>query len=108
MKALIQEGRVCQIEASEFPVASSLIWVDCGDDVQTGWSYDGSSFSAPPPATIDQVRELRTVMLLATDWTQLPNSPLTDEKKTEWATYRQKLRDVPASYPDVTWPTAPS
>ena len=29
------------------------------------------------------------------DWTQMPDSPLTAEKKTEWATYRQALRDIP-------------
>ena len=25
----------------------------------------------------------------------MPDSPLTDSKKTEWATYRQQLRDIP-------------
>ena len=107
MKALIQEGRVCQIEASEFPVAPSLIWVDCGDDVETGWSYDGSSFSAPPGPTIEHVRGMRTNLLMSSDWTQSPDSALSDSKKAEWAAYRTLLRDLPASYPDITWPTEP-
>lgn len=108
MKALIQENRVCQIEASEFPVAPSLTWVDCGDDVQTGWSFDGSSFSAPPGPTIEEVRGMRNDLLMASDWTQVPDSALSDSKKAEWATYRTSLRDLPAAYPNITWPTEPA
>ena len=40
------------------------------------------------------VRAMRNNELTATDWTQLPDSPLTLEKKAEWAIYRQALRDV--------------
>ena len=40
------------------------------------------------------VRAMRNNELTATDWTQLPDSPLTPEKKAEWAIYRQALRDV--------------
>ena len=37
------------------------------------------------------VRRLRNSRLTACDWTQLPDSPLTTEKKAEWAVYRQAL-----------------
>ena len=50
------------------------------------------------------------ILLKESDWTQLTDSPLTDAKKTEWATYRQKLRDLPATesdYDNPTWPTEP-
>ena len=40
------------------------------------------------------VRTMRNSKLTATDWTQLPDSPLTTAKKTEWAVYRQALRDI--------------
>ena len=40
------------------------------------------------------VRSMRNNELTATDWTQLPDSPLTPEKKAEWAVYRQALRDI--------------
>ena len=40
------------------------------------------------------VRRLRNSRLTACDWTQLPDSPLTTEKKAEWAVYRQALRDI--------------
>tara|TARA_B100000530_G_C15934479_1_gene478429 strand:- start:371 stop:817 length:447 start_codon:yes stop_codon:yes gene_type:complete len=53
----------------------------------------------------------RNGRLAISDWTQLPDSPLSSTKKTEWATYRQTLRDLPASTSDPekpTWPTEPS
>ena len=74
-----------------------------------------------------EILQKRNNKLLASDWTQLPNSPLSDSKKAEWATYRQTLRDIPnnlrnhsnyvsdsASHPDDgsilswQWPTKPS
>ena len=63
---------------------------------------------------LDIVRDLRNSLLLESDWTQVADTPLTDSKKTEWATYRQTLRDLPAnntsatSIDDVTFPTPPS
>lgn len=38
-------------------------------------------------------RTVRNELLQASDWTQMPDSPLSNSKKAEWATYRQKLRD---------------
>mgnify|MGYP003124113713 FL=1 len=64
-------------------------------------------------AIID-LRSYRDVMLNSSDWTQTPDSPLSDTKKQEWQTYRQALRDLPTAYTDiesvdeVTWPTTPS
>lgn len=56
----------------------------------------------------------RNQALTLSDWTQVSDSPLTTEKKTEWATYRQALRDLPstqssaATWDDITWPTPPA
>ncbi len=44
-----------------------------------------------------RVRQERNAFLSSSDWTQLVDSSLTDEKKAEWATYRQELRDLPAT-----------
>jgi hypothetical protein len=61
-----------------------------------------------------QLKTHRSALLMATDWTQGADSPLSEEEKAEWATYRQVLRDFPANSPattditTVTWPTAPS
>lgn len=39
-------------------------------------------------------RSVRNSYLAESDWTQLPDSPLTESKRAEWATYRQELRDI--------------
>lgn len=57
------------------------------------------------------IRIKRDIKLSQCDWTVLYDSPLTEEKKQEWITYRQQLRDVPENFPtpmDVIWPTPPS
>ena len=63
------------------------------------------------------IRTTRDALLIDCDWTQTVDSPLSDAKKAEWATYRQELRDMPADNDDVetegfelddiTFPTAP-
>ena len=60
---------------------------------------------------IGALRHLRNVLLRESDWTQFTDSTLTDSKKTEWKTYRQNLRDLPATESDpenATFPTKPS
>ena len=60
---------------------------------------------------IGALRHLRNVLLRESDWTQFTDSPLSDSKKTEWKTYRQSLRDLPATESDpenATFPTKPS
>ena len=57
------------------------------------------------------LRNQRDDKLLFCDWTQGNDTPLGSSKKTEWATYRQALRDLPANTSDPknpTWPTEPS
>lgn len=52
----------------------------------------------------------RKTLLQQSDWTQIPNNPLTAEKQEEWAVYRQQLRDITSQsgYPfNVVWPTQP-
>ena len=67
------------------------------------------------------LRQHRNKLLIESDWTQANDSPLSDDKKAEWKTYRQALRDITktakpkmnSSYSNldmssVTWPTKPS
>lgn len=64
-----------------------------------------------------ELRVVRDLELQDCDWTQMPDSSLSDDKKEEWKTYRQKLRDLPATaspkisetghLTNVTWPTKP-
>ena len=60
------------------------------------------------------LRQQRDGRLKDSDWTQVPDSPLSDSKKTEWQTYRQALRDLPTNYSssdaieDINFPTPPT
>tara|TARA_R100001129_G_scaffold180442_1_gene158477 strand:- start:57 stop:401 length:345 start_codon:yes stop_codon:yes gene_type:complete len=69
-------------------------------------------FAAKLPALLlEELRQKRNRLLADSDWTQVTDSQLSDEKKTEWAAYRQKLRQLPATEKDVsnpTWPEQPS
>jgi hypothetical protein len=44
-----------------------------------------------------RMRHWRNTELSRTDWTQVEDAPV---NKTAWATYRQALRDLPASNAD--------
>jgi hypothetical protein len=73
--------------------------------------------SAPVPLTNEQivtaVRNGRNYLLQQSDWTQIADSPITAEEKSLWTTYRQQLRDMPAtcsqvtSFEEVIWPLRP-
>ena len=45
----------------------------------------------------ESARSTRTTLLDECDWTQIPDSALTTEKKAEWATYREELRNLPSA-----------
>jgi len=57
------------------------------------------------------MRNQRDRFLVDSDWTQLPDCPLSDAKKAEWATYRQQLRDFPSTWtpgPTADFPDPPA
>jgi len=63
------------------------------------------------PLLILQFRETRNALLAASDWTQTPDSPLSETQQQSWRDYRQALRDLPANTTDPanpTWPTKPT
>ena len=66
------------------------------------------------PDNLADLRVERDILLKESDWTQLPDSPLSSEKKAEWAAYRQALRDLPINadtslqYKDIEFPTPPA
>ena len=72
-----------------------------------------SHFGAENDANVDdqiflaRLRHWRDTELKATDWTQVADAPV---NQTAWATYRQALRDLPASNLDprkIELPIAP-
>jgi len=57
-------------------------------------------------------RTTRNKLLADSDWTQMNDSPLTNEDKTAWAVYRSELRNLTddAAWPNLSdsdWPVAP-
>ena len=60
------------------------------------------------------IRTERDRLLTESDWTQSSDTALASAKVTAWATYRTKLRTLPAdqssetTYTDITWPPQPS
>ena len=71
----------------------------------------GDAFNLYNERLLTDIRFQRNKLLSKCDWTQFNDSPLTDAKKQEWATYRQALRDLPANTDDPAnpvWPIQPS
>ena len=59
---------------------------------------------------MEEIRAQRDKLLQQCDWTQGADAPLTAQQVTDYATYRQELRDLPTNITDVddvTWPTEP-
>jgi hypothetical protein len=75
------------------------------------FNYDSKEWVENEGVAKERCLEKRKQLLLDSDWTQLPNGPLTSEQQTAWATYRQALRDITdqAGYPlNVSWPLKPT
>ena len=59
-------------------------------------------------STVD-VLKTATFLLQETDWTQLPDSGLTADCVTAFATYRASIRTIRQTNPaNPTWPDAPA
>ena len=60
-----------------------------------------------------ELRIYRDQELSTSDWTQVPDGPLDSTTKAAWATYREKLRDLPGNakapfwFDESDWPLAP-
>jgi hypothetical protein len=60
--------------------------------------YPFHKIDPPTDAQLEtRLRMFRDDLLRLSDWTQLPDSQLSNSKKAEWATYRQALRDLPST-----------
>ena len=52
----IQNNRIAQVAAADFPIAAPLYWVDCPDDCTTEWRFDGLDFAAPAGPSLDDLK----------------------------------------------------
>lgn len=70
----------------------------------------GADYEEWKSESLVRVRHHRDMLMKETDWTQTGDAPLIDEKKAEFASYRQALRDIPQQSVDpdgVVWPDKP-
>ena len=75
------------------------------------FNYETKAWEPDPSWAQVVVLTKRLQLLQESDWTQIPNGPLTSAQQTAWATYRQELRDITSQsgYPtNVVWPTPPA
>ena len=87
------------------------------DTTEEGVTTTKAEHEAAYQATLDAAtaeghRTTRNKLLADSDWTQINDSPLSNEDKTSWATYRQELRDLSdldawPNLADDDWPVAP-
>jgi hypothetical protein len=70
---------------------------------------DATILQLPVIEAENNKRATRNQLLSASDWTVLPDSPLTDEEKSAWIIYRQELRDFPSQdgWVDLEFPANP-
>lgn len=74
------------------------------------FDYENKVWINDSEKSIIQISQNRLNLLQKSDWTQLPNGPLTEQQQEAWAVYRQELRDITSQsgYPfNVIWPTPP-
>lgn len=87
---------IAQTEVIEYQNYRAKTQQEISADTQNAW---------------ESIRKKRNKMLQECDWTQVSDAPLTQQKKDEWVTYRQELRNIPESFAnpsEVIWPTPPT
>jgi hypothetical protein len=65
--------------------------------IETFFRAKNDPENVPTEWFLERLRNWRDNQLKLTDWTQVPDAPV---DKVAWATYRQALRDLPASNAD--------
>ena len=74
------------------------------------WAKSNTVEAADDLLTWDYIRSKRNGILRYTDWTMTTGATV---NQTDWAAYRQAIRDIPQTYKDktpsdVVWPSEPS
>ena len=88
---------------------SDIEWTDTVHTKPTEEEINAKILEIKLAQPMQLLRVERNKLLIATDWTQTPDIP--ESIRTKWASYRQALRDLPATTSDPsnpTWPTKPS
>ncbi len=97
---------------------SDLNWQDSSKTKPTEAEINAKISELDAAESMRLLRKERNSLLNKTDWTQ--NDDVPTETQTKWQTYRQQLRDLPATasptldsdynlnFSSVNWPTEPS
>ncbi len=108
------DGSTGQIEYNDGKSNVTMSEIGVYSQAETTFNNELKMRESPSPSSSDWDEDLRirrNKKLTDCDWTQGNDTPLSNSKKTEWATYRQALRDLPANTSDSsdpTWPSEPS
>lgn len=126
--SLIQEGvwaRYCNDDhLSDDDLLDKYMWVEGQGFIERPpkpeggisgkWVWQGGQWVEYLRDFWPDVKVMRKFYLQETDYTQMPDAPLTEEQRAAWRTYRQELRDLPETQKlaitenHVVWPTPPS
>jgi hypothetical protein len=105
---LVSDDKIINVlVCNDAKAAAKLGALPCYEDANIGDVYSPPA----PPMTEDEARAMRDKLLAESDWTQMPDSPLSDEQREAYRVYRQALRDITAQegFPaSITWPELPS
>ena len=105
------------IKSNEY---SGLEWLDSADTKPTETEINNKISELDAAEAMKLLREERNVLLSETDWMVIKSQETGVAISDAWKTYRQALRDLPASstptldanyeldLSSVTWPTEPS
>jgi len=73
-------------------------------------TFKAKLWATNPEAVKESLRPERNRLLAESDWTQLSDSPVAEDKRAAWAAYRQDLRDLTDNIDEngeVEFPIAP-
>ena len=110
--ALMDELKADGIQLDHLESRGNVVWITVPAMLEPQVSSIVSAHDGPAAhAEIawGVVRAKRNALLLACDWTDLPNSPV--DNANAWEDYRTALRDVPQSFGtvgEIVWPTPPA
>jgi hypothetical protein len=101
----VYDDKIERVAQDSMPVLTDGKWV-------IGWAVypkEQEQIDREIEAQAELIRSQRNDLLAKCDWTVLADSPLTEEKRAEWLTYRQELRDISEleNFPYVTLPNDP-
>lgn len=99
----VNAGKFATNKAWDFDTSS---FVDLPTKPGSYYNWEGS-WVLDTKALIADSKKERNRLLRASDWTQLPDSPMLGN--SDWVTYRQSLRDLDykTDLAQVIWPTEP-